>query len=156
MQGGALALHGALTYPHKLGGMVCFGGFPPSVKHMIKTAENTIAAAAVADAAVAGSAEPSATAAAAPKTPAEAVPNASAPLLVVHGGGDEAVSWAEFAEPRWEQLKKSVLGRLGLKPTVRLSPPMGHWLGTNELMDVQSWVSDRVKAFDKAVSKDSK
>jgi len=107
-----------------------------------------VAADAAGDAAVAAAAA-SAAAAFGEEGPAVGpAPNTAVPVLVVHGGADAAVPWDDYAEPRWEALKKSVVGMRGFKPTVRFSPPLGHWLGTNELMDVQSWMQDRIRDFE--------
>ncbi len=144
-QGAALALEAALTYPHRVGGVVVFAGFPASVRRAVRRAERAVAEAEETAAALVAAGE------AAPVSP---VPGAGAPVLVVHGGSDEAVPWYDFAEPRWNVLKESVLGKeLGLRTTLRLSPPMGHWVGSNELMDVQHWVAERVKEMKKAGAK---
>jgi phospholipase/carboxylesterase len=111
-EGGALALHAALTFPQRLAGAVSLAGYLP-LPHLYP--ECISPAARGTDAA--GSKKP-------------------LPVLCVHGNSDFVVPLS-FASARYALLRQA-----GLSVELRTEWSMGHFLSNSSLMATQGWMTD--------------
>jgi len=113
-EGGALALHAALTFPQRLAGAVSLAGYLP-LPHLYP--ECISPAARGTDAAAGANKKP-------------------LPVLCVHGNSDFVVPLS-FASARYALLRQA-----GLSVELRTEWSMGHFRSNSSLMATQGWMTD--------------
>lgn len=152
-QGGALALHSAVRFPLRLGGIVSFSGYFPFVEETAAAAQVAAVAApaptATARAAVPGSGATAGSAdAPASPPPSKRSVNLSIPVLAVHGRADAAIPF-DFAAARYARARAPPLQ---MPITLRANQEMGHFMSDSELFGMQQWVTALADHIDKAAT----